>query len=44
MPRLLSPPGKEPLVPIGQEAGQAPEPFWMGGGDMERLINYNSDK
>jgi hypothetical protein len=22
-------PGKEPLVPIGQEAGWAPEPFWM---------------
>jgi hypothetical protein len=20
--------GKEPLVPIGQEAGWAPEPFW----------------
>jgi hypothetical protein len=23
------PPGKEPLVPIGQEAGWAPEPVWM---------------
>jgi hypothetical protein len=22
------PPGREPLVPIGQEAGQAPEPVW----------------
>jgi hypothetical protein len=22
------PPGKEPLVPIGQEAGWDPEPFW----------------
>jgi hypothetical protein len=22
------PPGKEPLVPIGEEAGRAPEPFW----------------
>jgi hypothetical protein len=22
------PPGKEPLVPIGQEAGWVPEPFW----------------
>jgi hypothetical protein len=22
------PPGKGPLVPIGQEAGWAPEPFW----------------
>jgi hypothetical protein len=22
------PPGKEPLVPIGYEAGWAPEPFW----------------
>jgi hypothetical protein len=22
------PPGQEPLVPIGQEAGWAPEPFW----------------
>jgi hypothetical protein len=22
-------PGKEPLVPIGYEAGWAPEPFWM---------------
>jgi hypothetical protein len=22
------PPGKKPLVPIGQEAGWAPEPFW----------------
>jgi hypothetical protein len=23
------PPGKEPLVPIGEEAGWASEPFWM---------------
>jgi len=23
-------PGKEPLVPIGYEAGSAPEPTWMG--------------
>jgi hypothetical protein len=22
------PPGKEPLVPSGEEAGWAPEPFW----------------
>jgi hypothetical protein len=22
------PPGKDPLVPTGQEAGWAPEPFW----------------
>jgi hypothetical protein len=22
------PPGKEPLVPTGEEAGWAPEPFW----------------
>jgi len=22
------PPGKEPFVPIGQEAGWAPDPFW----------------
>jgi len=22
------PPGKEPLVPIGQEDGWGPEPFW----------------
>jgi hypothetical protein len=27
-PATLSP-GKEPLVPIGWEAGWAPEPFWM---------------
>jgi hypothetical protein len=27
-PAALSP-GKEPLVPIVQEAGWAPEPFWM---------------
>jgi hypothetical protein len=25
------PPGKEPLVSIGQEAGWAPEPFWTPG-------------
>jgi hypothetical protein len=25
-------PGKEPLVPIGQEAGWAPEPFWSQWG------------
>jgi hypothetical protein len=24
-----SPPEKEPLVPIGQEAGWVPEPVWM---------------
>jgi hypothetical protein len=27
-PEALSP-GKEPPVPIGQEAGWAPEPVWM---------------
>jgi hypothetical protein len=26
-------PGKEPLVPIGYEAGWAPEPFWTRGGE-----------
>jgi hypothetical protein len=25
----ILPPGKEPLVPIGQEAGWAPDPVWM---------------
>jgi hypothetical protein len=29
MPRLLSPPGKDP-VPIVQEAGWAPGPVWTG--------------
>jgi hypothetical protein len=28
-PGRALPPGKEPLVPIGQEAGWAPEPVWM---------------
>jgi hypothetical protein len=27
-PAALLPPGKEPPVPIGQEAGWAPEPVW----------------
>jgi hypothetical protein len=27
-PAKLYPRGKEPLVPIGQEAGWAPEPVW----------------
>jgi hypothetical protein len=27
-PGRALPPGKEPLVPIGQEAGWAPEPVW----------------
>jgi hypothetical protein len=27
-PAALLPPGKGPLVPIGQEAGWAPEPVW----------------
>jgi hypothetical protein len=31
------PPGKEPLVPIGYEAGWAPEPVWM------RLRKKNSN-
>jgi hypothetical protein len=36
------PPGKEPLVPIGQEAGWAPEPFWMqclNGSGVKRKYN-----
>jgi hypothetical protein len=27
-PAVLLPPGKRALVPIGQEAGWAPEPVW----------------
>jgi hypothetical protein len=30
-PRPLYPPGKEPLLPIGQEAGWSPEPVWTRG-------------
>jgi hypothetical protein len=30
-PAALYPPGKEPPVPIVQEAGWAPEPFWKQG-------------
>jgi hypothetical protein len=29
MPRPLFTPGKGPPVPIGQEAGWAPEPMWI---------------
>jgi hypothetical protein len=28
VPAVLYPPGKGPPVPIGQEAGWAPEPVW----------------
>jgi hypothetical protein len=30
-PGRALPPGKEPPVPIGQEAGWAPEPVWAQG-------------
>jgi hypothetical protein len=30
-PGRALPPGKEPPVPIGQEAGWAPEPVWTQG-------------
>jgi len=28
-PQPLLPPGKEPLVPIGEEVGRVPDPVWM---------------
>jgi hypothetical protein len=34
-PGRTLPPGKEPPVPVGQEAGWAPEPVWTQGLEEE---------
>jgi hypothetical protein len=34
-------PGKEPLVPVREEAGRAPEPFERGGEEKKMFLNMS---
>jgi len=42
-PPAALPPGKEPLVPIGQKTGLAPEPFWRRWSEIFKRVSVNNE-